>query len=49
VDAKSADEAAQKAKYFQETMKHSWGENKDVCWVDSYITKEIIERDINDV
>lgn len=47
VNAESADAAAKKAKYFQETMKHSWGDCKDVSWVDSYPIKEIIERELD--
>jgi hypothetical protein len=47
VNAESAGGAAAKAKYFQQTMKHTWGDDKDVCWVDSYPVKEIIERDLD--
>lgn len=47
VNAESANKAAAKAKYFQQTMKSSWGDNADVCWIDSYPVKEIIERDLD--
>ena len=47
VNAESAGGAAAKAKYFQQTMKSSWGDDTDVCWMDSYPVKEIIERDLD--
>jgi hypothetical protein len=49
VEANSADEAIEKAKYFQETMPKGWGDhdNFDVSWIDTYVVKEIVERDIN--
>ena len=48
VNAESADQAAEKAKYFYKTMKHSWGEGKeDVSWIDAYPIKETIERDLD--
>jgi hypothetical protein len=48
VEAESMDEAAEKAKHFQETMKTGWGDhNNDVTWVDSYHVKESVEQELN--
>jgi hypothetical protein len=49
VNANSLDSALEKAKYFQETMEHTWGDRSDdsVSWNDHYVVKEIVEREID--
>lgn len=47
VQASSMDEAVEKAKEFYNTMKHSWGTEPNVSWLDTEITKEIVEYDVN--
>ena len=48
VDAESMDQAATKAKHFQETMKTGWGEHEDdVIWMDTYAIKESVEQELN--
>lgn len=44
VTAESADQALEKARVFQETMKHHWGEGQNIVWHDKYVIKEAVER-----
>lgn len=44
VTASSADEALEKARHFQETMRHNWGEGENITWHDKYVVKEAVER-----
>jgi hypothetical protein len=46
VEARSLEEALAKAKYFQQTMKHSWGTEPSVSWQDTEVIKEIVEHEI---
>lgn len=49
VDAETLDEAAENARYFFKTMKHSWGENtKSVSWQDHFITKQSVTEELDD-
>lgn len=45
VFADSANDALEKARHFQKTMTHSWGEGDDVSWMDTLIVKEIVETE----
>lgn len=48
VTAETANDALEKAKFFQETMPTGWGQNKEeVCWVDTYLVKESVEQALN--
>ena len=40
------DEAVTKARAFHSTMKHSWGTEPNVCWMDTEIIKETVEHDV---
>ena len=44
VTADNMDEALAKAKTFQETMKHSWGDGDNVIWNDTMLVKESVEH-----
>jgi hypothetical protein len=48
VNASDMDDAAEKARHFFETMKHSWGENMEsVTWHDHYITKQSVSEEVD--
>lgn len=47
VDAKTSDEAIDKAKYFRETMPTGWGQGAGVSWVDTEIVQESVVRGTN--
>ena len=44
VQASSMDEAVEKAREFYNTMKHSWGTEPNVSWLDTEIIKETVEH-----
>jgi len=46
VKANSANEALEKARHWQETMKHTWGEGAGVMWHDKYLIKEAVEKEL---
>lgn len=46
VEANSIDEAVAKANYFQQTMKHGWGDGPEVSWIDTEVVKEVVEREL---
>jgi len=46
IQASSMDEAVTKARAFHSTMKHSWGTEPNVCWMDTEIIKETVEHDV---
>lgn len=49
VSAENMDEACDTARHFYKTMKHTWGEhNNNLIWVDSVITKQSAEQEINE-
>jgi len=48
VEATSMNDALEKATHFQETMKHTWGDNaftNTVTWMDSYAVKNAVSHD----
>lgn len=49
VKADNVENALEKARHFQETMPKGWGDHDefDVTWVDTFVVKEITEREIN--
>ena len=49
VEAGSMDEALAKAKHWQKTAKLNWGDGESVYWLDTYLSKESVEREINEL